>query len=233
MTNAPAHSLALVVLVNNRADWRRITDEGWYRIPLRHAPQPVAVSFLAFYQSRVFGPDAFQVRFYAPVLRYQTLTRRELLPDQSAHPRAAERYYRVDVGQLEELKRPVPSRRLRRITFIPTTLERLQEADEINDLWIGDDVEDILWSLFRDAGIKAERRLEIGEGKERYTLPMVIFREQKATRGIAVFCGGTGDPPTIPGWDTLRFVAEMIREQPMLCVETVRQALDGSQKAEE
>jgi hypothetical protein len=225
MSHTPAHSLALVVLVNNLADWRRITDEGWYRIPLRHAPQPVAVSFLAFYLSRVFGPDAFQVRFYAPVLRYQTLTRRELIPEQPAHPRAAERYYRIEVGPLNELERPVPSRRLRRITFIPTTLGRLLEADEINDLWIGDDVEDILWSLFRDAGIKAERRLEIGEGRGRYTLPMAIPRNPEATRGIAIFCGGTGALPTIPGWDTLRFAAETIRNQPMVCVEAVRQAL--------
>ncbi len=226
MSNAPAHSLALVVLVNNPADWRRVTDEGWYRIPLRHAPQPVAVSFLAFYLSQAFGSDAYQVRFYAPVLRYQTLTRRELIPEQPAHPRATERYYRIDVGQLNELERPVPSRRLRRITFIPTTLGRLQEADEINDLWIGDDVEDILWSLFRDAGIKAERRLEIGEGRGHYVLPMAIPRNREATRGIAIFCGGAGEPPAIPGWETLRFAAETIRGQPMVCVEAVSQALD-------
>ena len=54
MTGGPDPQV-LVVLVNNLADWRRVVEEGWYRIPLRSAPQPVAASYLAFYQSRVFG----------------------------------------------------------------------------------------------------------------------------------------------------------------------------------
>jgi hypothetical protein len=168
VSDAGADAPVLVVLVNNRTDWAHVVERGWYRIPLKHMPNPVAASYLAFYQSRVFGADAFRVRFYAPVLRYRLATRRELLPDQPDHPRADEQYYRVEVGPLVELAYPVPSRRLRRITFIPTTLRRLEEADEINDLWLGDDVEEMLWSLFRDAGLKAERRLEIGEGKHRY-----------------------------------------------------------------
>jgi len=108
----------LVVLVNNLADWQRVVEEGWYRIPLKHAPQPVAASYLAFYQSRAFGADAFRVRFYAPVQRYELTTRRALLPEEPDHPRAAERYYRIEVGPLHELEHPIPSRRLRRIVFI-------------------------------------------------------------------------------------------------------------------
>src|SRR5580765_7691007 len=94
----------LVVLVNNQADWQRVMVEGWYRIPFKHAPQPVAASYLAFYQSRVFGADAFRVRFYAPVQRYELTTRRALLPEEMDHPRADERYYRIDVGPLRELE---------------------------------------------------------------------------------------------------------------------------------
>ena len=120
---------------------------------------PAAAGFLAFYQSRIFGDDAFRIRYYAPVQRYQLATRRDLLPDQPDHPRANEQYYRVTLGPLQELAYPIPSRHLRRITFIPTTLQRLLDADEINDLWLHDDVEDLLWELFRDAGLKAERRL--------------------------------------------------------------------------
>jgi hypothetical protein len=153
----------LVVLINNWNDWRRVVDEHWYRIPVRRAPRPVAASFLAFYHSRVFGPDAFHVRYYAAVQNYRILTRRELLPDEPAHPRAGQRYYRVALGPLQALAYPIPSRRLRRVTFIPTTFGRLQDADEINDLWLHDDMGDTLWELFPHAGLKAERRLEIGE----------------------------------------------------------------------
>jgi hypothetical protein len=159
----------LVVLVNNRDDWRRVVDEQWYRIPLRRAPRPVAASFLAFYHSRVFGADAFHIRYYAAVHAYRILTRRELLPAEPAHPRAAQRYYRVELGPLQALAYPIPSRKLRRITFIPTTFGRMEDADEINDLWLHDDAEDMLWELFPHAALKAERRLEIGESRMPYT----------------------------------------------------------------
>jgi hypothetical protein len=158
----------LVVLINNETDWRRVGDEGWYRIPLRHAPRPVAASYLAFYQSRAFGPDAFRVRYYAPVLRYRILTRVELLPLEPNHPRAQERYYHIALGPVQELEAPIPSRRLRRITFIPTTLRRLHEAHEINDLWLGDNVEDLVSELFQDAAVKATRRLKLGEAAKSY-----------------------------------------------------------------
>jgi hypothetical protein len=223
VSDAGADAPVLVVLVNNRTDWAHVVERGWYRIPLKHMPNPVAASYLAFYQSRVFGADAFRVRFYAPVLRYRLATRRELLPDQPDHPRADEQYYRVEVGPLVELAYPVPSRRLRRITFIPTTLRRLEEADEINDLWLGDDVEEMLWSLFRDAGLKAERRLEIGEGKHRYVVPLAVPDGEGG--GVAVFCDEQTRPATLGGWRVLGVPPSEIRGAPDACVERVRTAL--------
>ncbi len=213
----------LVVLVNNLSDWRHIVEDGWYRIPLKTAPHPVAATYLAFYQSRVFGANAFHIRYYAPVRRYQTVTRRDLLPDQPDHPRAKERYYRVELGPLIELPDRIPSRRLRRITFIPTTLQRLLAADEINDLWLDDDVEEMLWSLFRDAGLKAKRRLEIGEGKQRYVVPVAV--PIGTTGGVAVFCDDVARPPWIDGWRVLGVSPERVRASPETCIEQVYAAL--------
>ncbi len=227
MTGGPDPQV-LVVLVNNLADWRRVVEEGWYRIPLRSAPQPVAASYLAFYLSRVFGSDAFQIRFYAPVQRFQTLTRRELLPHDPDHPRAGHSYYRVELGALQELARPVPSRRLRRITFIPTTLRRLQQADEINDLWMADDVEDMLWELFRDAGIKAERRLEIGEGRHRYIVPLAVGREHGGRQaGLAIFCDMRPRPARIGAWQVLRLAPTTITATPARVIARVRTLLEA------
>ena len=218
----------LVVLVNNLRDWQRVVEEHWYRIPLRTAPQPVAASFLAFYQSRAFGADAFQIRFYAPVQRYRTLTRRELLPDETSHPRAGEQYYRVELGALEELERPVRSRRLRRVTFIPTTLRRLQEAGEINELWMADDVEDLLWELFQDAGIKAQRRLEIGEGRERYLVPMAVPSVHGGEQaGLAIFCDMRPRPIRIGGWHVVRLDPATITGAPERVIAHVRTLLES------
>lgn len=139
----------LVVIVNNCRDWELVQREGWYRIPLARAPRQMAADYLAFYQTAVFGDEKWAVNYYAPVRRYCVATRRELLPDETDHPRANERYFKVELGPVRPLPRPIPSRRLRRITFIPTTLERLLNAEEINDLWLSRTTEEHLWAAFR------------------------------------------------------------------------------------
>ncbi len=159
---------ALVVVVNNALDWQRVVAEGWYRIPLRHAPSPVAADVLAFYLTRRCGELAWHVHYYAQVRQYRLLRRRELLPAEPTHPRADEWYYRVEVGPLQALARPLPSRQLRRITFIPTTFEQLQSAADVSELWLTEDNEALLWRYFPDAALKATRRLVIEEQRVAY-----------------------------------------------------------------
>lgn len=153
----------LVVLVNNHEDWRRICEEHWYRIPLRSTPLPVAAEFLAFYQTRVFGPEAWQISYYAPVQTYRIVARRDVLPDEPNHARADDLYYRIEIGPIQRLARPIPSRRLRRVTFIPTTSTQLFHAADVADLWLRDDSSAIVWMYFRDAAIKATKRLLLEE----------------------------------------------------------------------
>lgn len=153
---------ALVVICNNGRDWRRMVDEGWYRIPLDRAPWPVAAEYLAFYQTRRSGLAPWQIEWYAAVRRCMVVPRRVLLPDVPDHPRADHLYYRVELSRLQRLPRPVPSRALRRITFIPTTLEQLFDADDVRDLWV-DDAAAALWRQFPDAAVKATRALRIEE----------------------------------------------------------------------
>jgi hypothetical protein len=38
--------------MNNKKDWQRVQDEGWYRIPVKHAPKGTPdFDHLAFYPS--------------------------------------------------------------------------------------------------------------------------------------------------------------------------------------
>ena len=53
------------------------------------------------------------------------------------------------IGPLQQLARPSVSRKLRRVTFIPTTLARLLNANEINDLWDGGSLQDELWAALK------------------------------------------------------------------------------------
>jgi hypothetical protein len=125
----------LVAVVTRPQDLRLAREHHWYRIPLAHAPRQLAADYLAFYQTAAFGDERWAVRYYASILRYRIVTRRELLPDEATHPRASERYYRLDLGPLQTLDVPVLAARLRRITFIATTFGQLRRARDVRELW--------------------------------------------------------------------------------------------------
>ncbi len=126
----------LVAVVPRLADWARVQAEGWYRLPYSRAPQRLAADYLAFYHPGCFAaPLRWTVTYFAAVRRYRLLTRAELLPQEADHPRSGELYYKLELGPLEALPAPIPSARLRRVTFIATTLPHLLAAREINDLW--------------------------------------------------------------------------------------------------
>jgi len=162
--DAPDDSPVLVVVVNDPADLARARDEGWYRIPLDRAPRRIAADYLAFYQTGAFPADErWTVQWLAPVQAYRLTTRKELIPDEPEHPRADQPYYKVTLGPLASLPRAVPSRRLRRITFIPTTLGRLMQAEEINDLWIKSSAQERLWAALKLADIDAERQYPLAD----------------------------------------------------------------------
>ena len=111
----------LVAVVTRLRDLAAARDEGWYRIPLTRAPRALHAEYLAFYQTAVFGAERWAVRYLAEVRTVNIVTRAALLPEEAGHPRASERYYRFAIGPLLALPAPLPSRRLRRIAFIPTT----------------------------------------------------------------------------------------------------------------
>lgn len=139
----------LVAVITRPRDLQIIREQSWYRIPLAHLPQRVAADYLALYQTAAFGAERWSVRYYAPILRYRMAIRRELLPNESTHPRANERYYRLDLGPLAELPLPVPAARLRRVTFISSTFGQLRRARDVRELWHPDEdqqgLDDDIW----------------------------------------------------------------------------------------
>lgn len=148
----------LVAVINNQRDFEMARQRHSYRIPLRRAPRQVAADYLAFYQTAAFDEEKWAVNYFAPVRRYHVVHRRDLLPDEADHPRADDLYYKVEFDPLQRLPAPIPSRRLRRITFIATTLDRLLTAQEINDLWMGGVSEEELWEAFKAEGDETARR---------------------------------------------------------------------------
>jgi hypothetical protein len=152
--------LILVAVLNNKRDFEIARVLGWYRIPFKTAPKTVAVDWLAFYQTAKFGEEKWAIHYVAPVRGHELTTRGELLRTQPDHPRANEPYYKIQLGPLECLPRPIPSRKWRRLTFLYTTGERLLAAEEINDLIIQSEERELLWRALRERGLNVERQYE-------------------------------------------------------------------------
>lgn len=143
--------LVLVAVMNKPRDLQIARLFGWYRIPLQTAPKTVRVDWLAFYQTKAFGDERWSVRYVAAVRGHEMVTRAELLRDEPDHLRANEPYYKLQIGPLQELARPVPSRRWRRFTFLYTTGERLLGATDLKDLRLPSSRErDLLWRVLRE-----------------------------------------------------------------------------------
>ena len=129
---------------------------GWYRIPLRTAPKVVNVDYLAFYQAGSFGAEhRWQIETYAQVRGHELTTRGELLRDEPDHPRAHEEYYKIQLGSLESLPRPITAGRWRLITFLYTTGDLLRAARTVNDLVVRSEDRQILWRSLRERALNA------------------------------------------------------------------------------
>lgn len=229
---------ALVGIVTRMKDWELVRSEHWYRIPVRTAPDGLEkVRYLAFYQTRLFGDEKWAVNWYARVRAISKAERRELLPDEPAHPRAGAEYYKVEVGELQRLPNPIPSRRWRRIVFIPTSLERLLHAQEINDLFKLSPIEEKLYFTLQDAGLPAERQYFVREGSSGYMLDMAVLCRDS---NLDIECDGDtyhsgrdkadedrerDNTLTTAGWHILRFSGRGILSDTGHCLDTVKRTV--------
>lgn len=225
----------LVALLKTERDLAILREQGWYRIPVRSAPKILPqVEYLAFYQPKAFGAEKWRVRYYGRVNKIEQVRRIDLLPDQSFHPRSHELYHRIEIDKLLELPFPILSWRGRRIVFIPTTFEKLCNAQEINDLFHGSPLEDDLWLRFRQERIEVERQYYVTRGERRYYLDFALFcRNGKIdvecdgdrwhiTKEKAIIDNERDNLLTKWGWHILRFSTAQLRRTLPNCLDTIK-----------
>lgn len=128
------HDRVLICVINRQRDFDRLRTEHWYRIPQTQMLTGVHADILAFFTSRAFGHLNGAVHFYAPITGIELSYRRWLLPDETAHARADERYYRVAVGPLQRKNPPLANTDQRTVAFIHTTWARFDSARALKDL---------------------------------------------------------------------------------------------------
>lgn len=214
----------LVAIVPRKADFAILQEQLWYRIPRAKAPRRWPPRWVAFYQPKIFGPEAYAINYFGLVRDISIVRRRELFPDDPPDPRSENLYDKVGLHSLEPLERPIRSRRPRRLVFASTTWEKFSTAAEINDLFDDSPLEDRLWTELKRLKIAAERQWLVNVGGARYALDFALF----CIKGqIDLETDGDtwhADPARIPddnmrnnaleaeGWHVLRFNGAQIRE---------------------
>ncbi|MBL7202417.1 MAG: DUF559 domain-containing protein [Anaerolineae bacterium] len=222
------HGEVLVAIINNHRDFAIARDEHWYRIPVSSAHRLLKErwppSWLAFYQTKVFGPEAYAVNYYGRVSKTRVVRRPELFPNELPTEKSDRQYYQLCLHSLEQLPEPIYSRRLRRIVFIPTTWPKFARAAEINDLYDESPLEDRLWAELKRLDIPAERQWYQKVDQDSYCLDFAVFCRDGP---VDIETDGDtwhADRQRIPkdnrrdnalqskGWHVLRFNGRQVRE---------------------
>lgn len=208
----------LVAVMSRPKDFEIAREQGWYRIPEHRITPGVFFEYVAFYFTAAFGEQKWAIHYYARRLGHELVTRRDLLPEETDHPRALEPYYKLQLGPLQKREPPIVSRRWRRITFIHTTWDRFQTAQEINDLFIeGDPFVDRLYHALREVDLLPERWYPVREAAVEYLVPLALPC-RKGVVAISVADGtGEGEPGPI-----LSFSPESVTSDLDGCLRTIR-----------
>jgi hypothetical protein len=216
-----ADDVVLVALINQPRDLETARSEHWYRIPAKHAPAHFTQArYIAFYLTKAFADNKWSICEYAPVRGHELVRRRDLYPDQPDHPRADDAYFKLQLGALLTLPRPIVSRAGRRILFIWTTGDKFLRAVEINDLLGKSDADDALWDALKASKIGAERQMLVRDTRSRYR---VDFWIPCACGNLAVILADK--PRRLPKgkkWRALRFSDEDIYARRAGCIRKIQ-----------
>jgi hypothetical protein len=208
----------LVTVMNQPRDFEIARDQGWYRVPGRMATPGVFFEYVAFYFTAAFGDDRWAVHYYARRLGHELVARRDLLPEEADHPRAGEPYYKLQLGPLFKREPPIVSLRWRRVTFIHTTWDRFQAAEELNDLFVeGDEFVDRLYHALREADMAPERCYPVQEAGVEYIVNLAV----PCREGVLAVAVSADDLAT-KSLRALQFSAERVSADLDGCLQAIR-----------
>jgi very-short-patch-repair endonuclease len=237
----------LVAVINQQRDFEILSREGWYRIPTDVAQGRWRPEWLALYQTAEFGHEGKAVNYYGRVESISEVGRRDLFPEEPTNAKSWRRYYKLQLNSVIRLEKPIPLLRPRPIAFIPSTLDRLFTATQINDLWHGSPLEDRLWQELKRLQIDAERQYDLLVADTEYRLDFAVFCNKGnldiETDGDSYHIGvekGQRDNERNnaveeAGWKILRFTTFHIREEMAeYCIPTIRKTINrhGGLKSE-
>jgi len=231
----------LVGLLPRKTALKRLKTEGWYHIPVDTAPKRFPPTMMAFFQGKVFGDEeAYTIRYFGEVERIDIVPRKELFCTSKRNEFKADRlYYRIQLKDLRMRYQPIVSYRPRRIVFLPTTLEKFEQAEQINDLFDGSPLEDRLWSALKHIHILAERQWKIVVQSRRYFLDFAVFcRDGKLAietdgytyhyddRNQIDYDTWRRNEIEIDGWRLLQYTTKQVRDDWTPCLSQIQKTIE-------
>lgn len=238
------NSQGLIALLPNWPDYEIVKRHHWYRIPVQAQQKWLTdcwpPAWIAFYNKLRFDEALpHKVTYYAEVQGVTLASRRDLFPNEGPSPKSDRVYHRLDLGPLQQLRRPIPGRTRRHVVFIPTTWTHVEAATQLNDLFTGSPLEAKLWRALKGARIWAERQEFVHVDGYSYALDFAIYCKQGC---IDVETDGDtwhSDPAriaadndrnnrlTTAGWRVLRFNTAQITDQLAGCVGLIRRNVEA------
>lgn len=230
----------LVATINRKKDWQILQTKHWYRIPVKSSPQILPkIEYLAFYKTTISGEETNGINYYAKIKECEIVKRSKLLPDEPSHTSAQNDYYKITIDDLKKLPFPIPSKRKQRIVFIPTTLNKLMKAREINDLYDTSYLEETLYKAMKGENILSERQWFVRENEQIYCLDFAVFcnkgtidiecdgKKWHSSEDAHVYDNKRNNELASDGWVVLRFREEEIKQDIKKCVSQVRKAVSS------
>lgn len=229
----------LVAVVNNDLDLHRFSEGHWYRIPERAIGRSLRIealadtTTLALYQTvSISNGMQSAIELWGEITERVLLSRREILPEEPAHPKANEQYHLLRVGLVERLDRPITAARPRRLTFLRTSRERLLHAGDLNDLVIGTPAEERLWRSLRQQDLDAERKFYMRVQGVVMEVDFALFHNRRA---LGVLCSDNAvadqEQGEIPeAWQLLRFSPGDLEHDLASCMGEIMERMNAGEE---
>jgi very-short-patch-repair endonuclease len=235
-------SEVLVALLKEKAHFNNLREQSWYHLPVTSTPKRWPPEYIAFYQPKAFGFDAFRIRYFGRVKEITQTPYQKLFPNQFDSKKSDKIYHQIFVEKLEQLPHPIPSRLPRSNVFISTTWAKFINAGQLNDLFDESPLEDDIWGKFKESKIFAERQWREPFEKYFYQLDFAIFCNKgkidveadgdtwQAQRERIDKDNKRNNDLEKHGWHVLRFNGKQIHEEKAPYLTQVREminTLDG------
>lgn len=217
-----------------------LQEDNWYHIPVDRTPKTFkSAKWLCFYQGKAFEQEAYRVQYYGEIDGVDIVPYRKLFPNRMDSAKSDWLYYKIRLKELKRLPEPILSFRPRRLSFIPTTLEKFHSPNQINDLFNESPLEDLLWKELKKLDIKAERQWLLPVEKRKYYLDFALFCNDgfidmetdgdywHIHKDRAAYDNIRNNAMVPMGWDVLRFNGHQIhQEMQSYCIHEIQKSIN-------